>query len=127
VQQTEFLKFNELGSLAGLTAAVYLLTTAIVATGMVNAKWVKSIALGLAVGLAMLFVALTTPTDYQAYVIGLVNGAMAFLSATGLSAVVAAGGARSNGVIMESVAVSKGTESPISVDLPVERMWWTKW
>lgn len=87
----EFLAFSALGSLIGLTTAVYLGTTALVASGFVTAINAKKAALIIAVVLALLFVALTDPDNWQGYVIGLVNAAMAFLAATGISTMAATG------------------------------------
>lgn len=87
----EFLVFSSLGSLIGLTTATYLGTTALVAAGWVSAVNAKKAASIIAVVLALAFVALTDPNNWQGYVIGLVNAAMAFLAATGVSTMASAG------------------------------------
>lgn len=91
MQPTTFLEFGALGTLVGLTMAVYLATTAVVAAGWIRPAKAKNFALGAAIGLALAFVALTDPTNWQGYVIGLVNAAMAFLAATGVSTMAASG------------------------------------
>ncbi len=88
---TEFLEFSSLGGLLGLTTAVYLVTTAVVAAGFIPPDRAKAAALVTAVVLAMAFVALTDLDNLQGYVIGLVNAAMAFLAATGVSTLAASG------------------------------------
>lgn len=88
---TEFLEFSSLGGLLGLTTAVYLVTTAVVAAGFTPPDRAKAAALVTAVVLAMAFVALTDLDNLQGYVIGLVNAAMAFLAATGVSTLAASG------------------------------------
>lgn len=91
MQPTAFLEFSALGGLVGLTTAVYFLTTAFVAAAIVPAVKAKTFALGVAIALAMAFVLLTNPSDWQGYVIGLVNAAMAFLAATGVSTLATTG------------------------------------
>ena len=88
---TEFLEFSSLGGLLGLTTAVYLVTTAVVAAGFIPPDKAKAAALVTAVVLAMAFVAMTDLDNLQGYVIGLVNAAMAFLAATGVSTLAASG------------------------------------
>jgi len=87
----DFLEFNALGGLLGLTTAVYLVTSAVVAAGWVPQAKAKGFALGAAIVLALAFVLLTDADNWQGYVIGLVNAAMAFLAATGVSTLAASG------------------------------------
>lgn len=115
MQSNEFLTFNQLGSLYGLTFAVYLIMTGLVAINLIGERWLKLIALGVSILLAMVFVYLTDPANAQAYVIGIVNAFMAFLGASGLSNLVAAGQAR------------RAPAPEVKAEPATTRLWWEKW
>ena len=89
MQPDSFFTIGDLGTLAGLSAAVYVIVSVLRAAGIVFP--VKAVALGIGLLLSVSVVLLSPQPTQSDIVMAIVNGCLAALAATGGSVVMQAG------------------------------------
>ncbi len=108
---SELLTIGDLGTLAGLSVAVYVIVSALRGAGIVFP--VKAVALGIGLVLSVVVVLLSGSPTQADIVMAIVNGCLAALVATGGSSVIATMLARQGGGVYRMANA--------------EPVWWEAW
>jgi hypothetical protein len=85
---SDYISFDSLLTLGGAAAAIGLVASVVAYLAPSLAPRLKWLILILALGLAVLRAYVQTPTDWQAYVVALFNGAILFLVSAGVNTTV---------------------------------------